>query len=71
MDWAIALEKLSNEMGNTPDATTVGRILALFGGMGSLNDLILCKNNVPLVKENNEFGALRSRLYDLCHKKQD
>ena len=65
-DWAGALEKYHNEIATDPSATT-GRILSLYGGMGSLNDLILYSNGTPLVNENNELDALRSQLYDLCH----
>lgn len=65
-DWAGALEKYHNEIVSEPSATT-GRILSLYGGMGSLNDLILYSNGTPLVNENNEFDALRSQLYEICH----
>lgn len=69
IDWATGLEKLGYEMENAPDAT-IGRILALYGGMGSLNDLILYKSGAPLAKENDELDALRSRLFDLCHERK-
>jgi hypothetical protein len=66
-DWANALEKFRGEIANAPSAT-VARILSMYGGMGSLNDLILHRNGQPLVAENVELDALRSELYQLCHK---
>lgn len=41
-------------------------IVGMYGGMGSLNDVILYEGNKPLFEENEEFDALRSELYDLC-----
>ena len=67
LDWANALEKLRQEIRVSP-SVTVARILALYGGMGSLNDLVLYKNGRLLVAENVELDALRSELYQLCHE---
>lgn len=66
-DWALALEKFEKEIANFPDTTSV-KILSTFGGMGSLNDLVLYKNGQPLIVENDEFDELRSKLYTLCHE---
>lgn len=66
-DWASALEKFREEIGNSPNGT-VAKILAMYGGMGSLNDLILYRNGQPLIAENVELDALRSELYRLCHE---
>ncbi|WP_434998805.1 DUF6966 domain-containing protein [Pectobacterium brasiliense] len=41
------------------------RILNLYGGMGSLNDLVLYKNGQMLQVENDIFDKLRTRLYAL------
>ena len=65
-DWAKALETLRNELAVDPVRTSA-KILAMYGGMGSLNDLILYKSGQPLSRENNELDALRSKLYALCH----
>jgi hypothetical protein len=40
-------------------------IAAMYGGMGSLNDVVLYRDGQPLAAENREFDALRSELYDL------
>ncbi|QND84420.1 Uncharacterized protein ChrSV_2193 [Chromobacterium vaccinii] len=47
---------------------TSGKILSMYGGMGSLNDLILYKDGQPLVKENVELDSLRVKLHTLCHE---
>jgi hypothetical protein len=41
-------------------------IVGMYGGMGSLNDVILYEGNKPLFEENEEFDALRTELYQLC-----
>ncbi|KRB09207.1 helix-hairpin-helix domain-containing protein [Lysobacter sp. Root690] len=64
-DWASALERHREDLAATPELTKA-RILAMYGGMGSLNDLVLYKDHQPLPRENNEFDELRVRLYELC-----
>lgn len=66
-DWANALEKFRGEISNDPSDASAG-ILSMYGGMGSLNDLVLHRGGRPLVEENDEFDALRSELYRLCHE---
>lgn len=65
-DWATAVERFHNEIGSSYNATT-SNILGMFGGMGSLNDIILYKDGQPLSAENAELDFLRSSLYQLCH----
>ena len=63
-DWALALEGL---VGESPvDASAIAPVvLPMYGGMGSLNDLVLYKDGQPLAEENIEFDALRTELYQL------
>jgi hypothetical protein len=49
----------------------VNAIIKMYGGMGSLNDVILYNGNQPLVDENKEFDTLRSELFDMCLKLRD
>jgi hypothetical protein len=35
----------------------------LYGGMGSFNDIVLHKNGIPLIRENDELDDLRHKLY--------
>jgi len=54
------------------DAYGARRFLTYFGGMGSLNDLILCPENghkvakAEVSRVNDEIEALLSRAYDLA-----
>ena len=44
------------------------KIKGLFGGMGSFTDLVLMKNGIICIDENNKLDQLRNRLYKrLCH----
>jgi len=63
-DWALSLRSLAAQMDSDPTracAATIG----MFGGMGSLNDLVLYKDGVPLRQENQELDDLRSKLFSL------
>ncbi|EJM72173.1 hypothetical protein PMI31_03768 [Pseudomonas sp. GM55] len=42
------------------------QLTSLYGGMGSINDVVLYENAKPLLDENNELQALLSDLYELC-----
>jgi hypothetical protein len=46
----------------------LGAQSSMFGGMASLNDVILYEDRQPVANENRELDALRSKLYDLCHR---
>lgn len=64
-DWANAIEKLREKIVTDPDETAY-RIRISYGGMGSLNDIVLHRNGQPLTTENDELDALRIELYKLC-----
>lgn len=66
-DWANALDRYHREIANNP-SVTAARIRAMYGGMGSLNDLVLYRNGQLMVAENDEFDTLRLELYQLCHE---
>lgn len=66
-DWASALEKFRREIATDPVAISA-QIRGMYGGMGSLNDIVLYKNGQPLIAENDEFDTLRTELYDLCRE---
>jgi len=66
-NWADALEQCRRELKANP--IEIGsKILSMYGGMGSLNDVILYKDGHPLSTENSEFDDLRTNLYSLCQK---
>ncbi|WP_460154737.1 DUF6966 domain-containing protein [Pseudomonas sp. S2_G10] len=41
-------------------------LMSLYGGMGSINDVVLYENAKPLLDENNELQGLLSDLHQLC-----
>ncbi|WP_454866768.1 DUF6966 domain-containing protein [Pseudomonas lini] len=64
-DWAVALEKIKKGFDSDPRFKS-SQLLSMYGGMGSLNDIVLYRGGQPLVAENNEFDELRIQLYELC-----
>ena len=66
-DWAKALGKLEAKTRSDANAN-YAEILSMYGGMGSLNDLILYKSGQLLLEESDEFDSLRSDLYRLCRE---
>lgn len=40
------------------------KIKSLFGGMGSFTDLVLMRNGIICIDENNKLDQLRDRLYN-------
>lgn len=64
-DWSTSLKSLSDRAENKPDETCA-TVVGMFGGMGSLNDLVLYKGSLPLRQENEELDTLRAKLYSLC-----
>lgn len=63
--WADSIPKIIELLKFDPD-TAKYEILRLFGGVGSLNDLVLYLNGQPLIKENDELDKLRSEIYNAC-----
>jgi hypothetical protein len=66
-DWAHLLLRIGAAFRDDQVAAT-SDLLKLFGGLGSLNDVVLYAAGQPQFDENVEFGKLRSLLYDLCHR---
>lgn len=65
-DWANALKRLTLEFDADP-VVGRGRVLALYGGMGSFNDIVLYdKQGQPLQVENDELSGLRTELHAAC-----
>lgn len=64
-DWAASVDAFRAQLPRDT-AYTLSRIVALYGGMGSINDIALYRNGQPLIAENNELAALRSVLYERC-----
>ena len=64
-DWASVFEELHKQL-FIDSAKTAHKIRISYGGMGSLNDIVLHKNKKPLKTENEEFDILRAELYEIC-----
>ena len=64
-DWALSLENIKVAFEMDPKSSSL-KLLSLYGGMGSLNDVVLYKDGQPLVVENDELDTLRLELYNLC-----
>lgn len=62
--WAATLEELATSGWRTPDEGR-NKILSFYGGMGSLNDVVLQKDGKPRPMENEELDRLRHRLIEL------
>ncbi len=64
-DLANTLSQLYIYLDDDPEEA-IYRLHSLFGGMGSLNDVVLQKNGKPLVAPNKRFNQLSNTLYNLC-----
>ena len=63
--WADRLEECSLALPQDT-AYALSRLMSLYGGMGSINDVVLYENAKPLLDENNQLQGLLSELYELC-----
>jgi hypothetical protein len=64
--WAVNVKRAADEVEKS-DAHGVGRFLTFFGGMGSLNDLVLCHDGQPLGLENEKLQTLVTRAWHLAN----
>ncbi|WP_378949859.1 DUF6966 domain-containing protein [Mesorhizobium sp. ANAO-SY3R2] len=63
--WSISVKRAADTVART-DAHGLTQLLGLFGGMGSLDDLVLHKDGLPLVSENERLNTLRSNAWGLA-----
>jgi len=61
-EWAKTFEKLSSGLDSEYELS-LNALKRLYGGMGSFNDIVLHKNGMPLIHENEELDDLRHMLY--------
>jgi len=62
-EWAKTFEKLSSGLDSEYELS-LNALKRLYGGMGSFNDIVLHKNGMPLIQENDELDDLRHTLYN-------
>ncbi|QDK17635.1 hypothetical protein ES815_04660 [Leclercia adecarboxylata] len=63
-EWSASIFKLAKKYELDPDDTK-HIFLNFYGGMGSLNDLVLYRNGKVLMDENDELAQLRRDLFNL------
>ena len=64
--WSANIRRAADEVARS-DAYGLQRFLTYFGGMGSLNDLVLQRDGVPVESENDQFERLRQRAWTLAY----
>src|SRR5579859_2278302 len=67
LHWAAEIARCAASVERS-DAYGLQRFLTLFGGMGSLNDMVFVSNGDLLAKENDRFHALLSRAYEAARR---
>ncbi len=68
--WTDNMRRAADEVANS-DAHGLQRFLGFFGGMGSLNDVVLHREGKPLGWENVKLAALRRKAWNLAHGLRD
>jgi len=63
-EWSASIFKLAKKYELAPDDTKY-IFLNFYGGMGSLNDVVLYRNGSILMSENDELDQLRRDLFNL------
>ncbi|MCF8985705.1 DUF6966 domain-containing protein [Pseudomonas syringae] len=64
-EWADQLEECAGLIFDDTDYA-LHKIISLYGGAGSISDIILYGNGKVLFEENNILHELLSKLYSLC-----
>lgn len=65
IEWAECIEQYWSQLLLDTDQA-LSNIMMLYGGMGSINDIVLYRDGLPMIEENNELHVLLSKLYDCC-----
>lgn len=64
-DWAEGLRRVGS-YAESEASVLYSTVLRMYGGSGSLNDIVLYQNGELLKEENKKFDELRSELYMIC-----
>ena len=64
--WAEQIERCRSSIARS-DYHGVDRLLRLYAGMGSLNDVILQSGGVAPAEDNERFDALRTDAWERAH----
>ncbi len=64
-NWRNGFVNVLKEINNNSDLKEIARsVMRNYGGMGSFNDLILHRDNKPLIQENDTLETLSTSMYD-------
>ncbi|WP_025374267.1 DUF6966 domain-containing protein [Advenella mimigardefordensis] len=64
LDWSEKIGDLAKRYEYEPEYVR-RTLLNLYGGMGSLNDLLIYRNGQILITETEEFGQLRVDIFNV------
>ena len=67
ISWAKAFARLATEYEEDSEIAS-RKIIALYGGMGSFNDIVFFRGGKVVAEENERLDSLRKRLYELCRR---
>ena len=62
-NWSKAFESFILELNETEDNSVYRKIISIYGGMGSFDDLVLYKDGILCKKENDDLYKLKAGLY--------
>lgn len=65
--WSKNINQAAEEVEKS-DAHGLERFLRMFGGMGSLNDVVLHRDGQPLRVENDQLDLMRSRAWTMADR---
>lgn len=63
LDWAKCFLNFISELEKSEDNRIYRKIISIYGGMDSFNDLVLYKNGILCLKENDILSELKKSLY--------
>ncbi|WP_080377360.1 DUF6966 domain-containing protein [Pseudomonas syringae] len=64
-EWADKLDAYAEALFDDADYA-LSKIISLYGGSGSISDIVLYSNGKSLFEENNRSHELLSKIYSLC-----
>ncbi|AWH84708.1 hypothetical protein HYN59_06050 [Flavobacterium album] len=67
--WSNGFRGLIAELEANENISVYRKIISIYGGAGSFNDLVLYKNGAVCSEENNELDRLRNGLYNKIAEK--
>lgn len=63
--WGAAFAQLADEYADDPKGVA-GRVRASFGGMASLNDIVLYRDGSAAIDATQQLDELRHKVYEAC-----